>query len=406
MENSEMKKDRKVVINLFAVNVWGVLLLFIAAAVFGFPFYFIWPEELSLGKIFHGWTPHLLCALMLVGIVVHELLHGITWAYYAKNGWKSISFGVKWEWLTPYCHCSEPLSKRAYLIGALIPLLVLGLIPAIISLFIGNMLLLIFGAVFISGAIGDIWVAWLLRKEDSESLFLDHPSEAGFYVLSKEGEECHTTHSDANETIRENTEMQKGRKVVINMLTANVWSFLLFFIAAAVFGIPFGFIWHEELSLGKIFHGWAPLLFCASMLVGFVAHELLHGITWAYYAKNGWKSISFGVKLEWLAAYCHCSEPLSKRAYLMGALMPLLVLGLIPSIISLFIGDVSLLIFGVVFISAAIGDIWLAWLLRKEDSGDLFLDLPSEAGFYVLSKEEVECHMTQSNTNETIRGNS
>ena len=406
MENSEMKKSRKVVINLFAANVWGVLLLFIAAAVFGIPFYFIWHEELSLGKIFHGWTPHLFCALMLAGIVVHELLHGITWAYYAKDGWKSISFGVKWKWLAPYCHCSEPLCKRAYLIGALMPLLVLGLIPAIISLFIGDVLLWIFGVVFISAAIGDIWVAWLLRKEDSGSLFLDHPSEAGFYVLSEEGEECHMTHSDTNETIRENSEMKKGRKVVANLFAVNVWSFLLLFIAAAVFGIPFYFIWHEELSLGKFFHGWTPLLLCALMPLGIVVHELLHGITWAHYAKNGWKSISFGVKWEWLAAYCHCSEPLSKRAFLMGDLMPLLVLGLIPAIISLFIGDVLLLILGVVFISAAIGDIWVAWLLRKEDSGAFILDLPSEAGFYVLTKEEAKCHMTHSDTNETIRENS
>ena len=46
--------------------------------------------------------------LMIIAlIVIHELLHGLTWGCFAKNRWKSIDFGVIWSMLTPLLHlCS------------------------------------------------------------------------------------------------------------------------------------------------------------------------------------------------------------------------------------------------------------------------------------------------------------
>ena len=34
----------------------------------------------------------------------------------------------------------------------------------------------------VGGAI-DIWMTWLLTKENPKSMVLDHPSEAGFYII-------------------------------------------------------------------------------------------------------------------------------------------------------------------------------------------------------------------------------
>ena len=183
MEKFEMTNGRKVTINIVAANVFSIILLIASAIIFTVPFYLIWNKQAFRdGQVNHLWF----FPLFLAGIVAHELLHGIGWSLYAKNGWKSISFGVMWKMLTPYCHCNEPLGKRPYMIGALMPLVVLGIIPAIVSLFIGNMVLLVWGIIFIAAAAGDIWMAWLLHKEDSESTILDHPNEAGFYVFPKE----------------------------------------------------------------------------------------------------------------------------------------------------------------------------------------------------------------------------
>ncbi len=189
MEKFDETKGRKVAINIVSANVFSIVLLIVSGVVFIVPFYLIWGEaDLGSGRSVFGLAGLWLLIAFFAGIVVHELLHGITWACYAKSGWKSISFGVMWKLLTPYCHCNEPMGVKAYLAGALMPLLVLGIIPAVVSLIIGSTVLLGWGILFIAAASGDIWMSWLLTKEDPESTILDHPTEAGFYVFDKEAD--------------------------------------------------------------------------------------------------------------------------------------------------------------------------------------------------------------------------
>ncbi|MEY8433888.1 DUF3267 domain-containing protein [Lachnospiraceae bacterium 48-42] len=64
--------------------------------------------------------------LILCLIIVHELIHGITWAIFAKNHFHAIDFGIVWSTLSPYCTCFEPLKKWQYLLGTAMPTLVLG----------------------------------------------------------------------------------------------------------------------------------------------------------------------------------------------------------------------------------------------------------------------------------------
>jgi len=180
-------KQRKVAINLVSANVFSIVLMIGAAIVFCVPFFLIWGGSFSMSFLFDSpWTPLWVFLGLIVGIVVHELIHGITWSFFAPSGWHSISFGVMWKMLTPYCHCDEPMRRHAYLWGAMMPCIVLGIIPAIVSLFTGSVLLLLWGIFFIAAAAGDIWMSWLLLKEKPNCLVLDHPSEAGFYVYDEE----------------------------------------------------------------------------------------------------------------------------------------------------------------------------------------------------------------------------
>ena len=177
---------KKVAIDIVKANVFAVVILAVSAIMFLVPFFYIWqgtPMERLIGTS-AGWG--IFFVGMVVGIVVHELIHGLTWACFAKSGWKSISFGVIWKLLTPYCHCNEPMRIPGYMWGAMMPCIVLGVIPAVLSLFVGNLILLAFGVFFIAAAAGDIWMTWLLTKENPKSLVLDHPTEAGFYIIDEE----------------------------------------------------------------------------------------------------------------------------------------------------------------------------------------------------------------------------
>ncbi len=187
--NEFEEKGRKVTINLVKANIFSVVILAVSSIVLLIPFFFIWedtPTENLVGSPIE-WI--VFFVTLFIGIVVHELLHGITWAHYAKSGWKSISFGVIWKMLAPYCHCDEPMHIQGYMMGAMMPCIILGIVPSIIAIVIGSLPLLLWGIIFIGAAAGDIWTAWLLTKEDHDSLVLDHPTEAGFYIFDKEEKE-------------------------------------------------------------------------------------------------------------------------------------------------------------------------------------------------------------------------
>ncbi|MDI3526215.1 MAG: hypothetical protein PWR03_398 [Tenuifilum sp.] len=117
---------------------------------------------------------------LLVLIVIHEGLHGITWAFFAKTGLKSISFGIKWAYLTPYCHCNEPLKRKQYILGGIMPGLVTGIIPLIVSYINANGWLLLVSVFLIATAGGDFLVLFRTLKYPSTYIFFDHPTEIGF----------------------------------------------------------------------------------------------------------------------------------------------------------------------------------------------------------------------------------
>jgi len=126
----------------------------------------------------------------IISIPIHELLHGLGWMLFCKNGKKSISFGVIWKYLTPYCHCSEPLSIGRYCFGTLVPCMILGLIPAIAALFSGSVVLLAVGVFNILAAGGDLTIVCMLIKYIGKKvLILDHPSECGCAVFIPEKSE-------------------------------------------------------------------------------------------------------------------------------------------------------------------------------------------------------------------------
>lgn len=120
---------------------------------------------------------------IVVCLVVHELIHGITWIILTHTGFRHLSFGFMTG--AVYCHIDVPMVKRHYVIGALMPLLLVGIVPWIAGIAAGSLLWMIIGAIMIGGAAGDIMIVWVIRKESPSTLVYDHPKEAGCYVYHK-----------------------------------------------------------------------------------------------------------------------------------------------------------------------------------------------------------------------------
>lgn len=146
--------------------------------------------QFALFTSFHGvqgteptWGVMPLIAVIVLGIVVHELIHAVTWMAFGKKDSSAVKFGFQWKTITPYAHLKEPVEINAYRLGAFMPGFVLGVMPFILSLLLADGNLFWFSLVHASAAGGDFLILWLLRGVKTGSLVEDHPTNAGCYVL-------------------------------------------------------------------------------------------------------------------------------------------------------------------------------------------------------------------------------
>jgi len=96
-----------------------LLFVFLYSVVWGIENFFEGLER------FFDWVSFL--PAILIGVLVHEGIHGLTWLWLGKIPKENIKFGVKS--LTPYTHCDVPLPARVYRAGAIMPAVVQGLLP-------------------------------------------------------------------------------------------------------------------------------------------------------------------------------------------------------------------------------------------------------------------------------------
>jgi hypothetical protein len=129
------------------------------------------------------WSIVLLIVAVLLGIVLHELIHALGWMIFGGKPLSAIKFGVQWQSLTPYAHLKEPVEVNAYRLGAFLPGFILGILTYILSLLLGHGDLFWFSLVHTSAAGGDWLILWLIRHVKPGTQVEDHPSNAGCYVL-------------------------------------------------------------------------------------------------------------------------------------------------------------------------------------------------------------------------------
>ena len=166
--------------NIFAIG------LMVAALVIGLVLFFLAndPESVAIRRV----NPLLWMLAFAVLIVVHELIHGVSWAIFTEHHFGDIAFGFMKQYLTPYCACAVPLSKGQYIFGALMPLLLVGIMPMIIGILSGSFFWLLIGAALVAGAGGDIQIVGNILRYKSEAddiLYIDHPTQAGGVIFER-----------------------------------------------------------------------------------------------------------------------------------------------------------------------------------------------------------------------------
>lgn len=171
-----------VTISLWRANMYGIAFALLTGIVFWYPFISVWSWN-YITLQFHSFPSVLFLSSLLALILVHEVLHGMGFYFFGNVQRTHIRFGFQWKSFTPYAHCSEPMRSRAYRIALLLPMLLLGIIPSIISLILGNVFLAALGFIMIAAAGGDAAILLSIRKIAPDVLVLDHPKRAGCLIV-------------------------------------------------------------------------------------------------------------------------------------------------------------------------------------------------------------------------------
>ena len=173
--------------DLIKPNIIGPLLGLLLSLPFIICFYIFNKNSFEIGENYFR-NNTIFIVLLFIFIFIHELIHGLTWSLFTENKFKDIEFGFILKSLNPYCTCKTPLKENEYITGLIMPCVVLGIIPCIISLINKNTWYLYMGVVMILSAGGDLFILKMIleNRNNKKSLYLDHPTDIGVVKFEKE----------------------------------------------------------------------------------------------------------------------------------------------------------------------------------------------------------------------------
>ena len=135
-----------------------------------FEAYYEFPTFWSVGSI-------------MLGVVAHELLHGVGFRYFAGVSWRDIRFGVHVKYLVPYASSHVPMTVEAYRGVTVLPGIVTGILPLLVGLATGSLAWTAFGAILLGGAGGDALILWYIRHLPRGTIVRDSQSLIGCEVV-------------------------------------------------------------------------------------------------------------------------------------------------------------------------------------------------------------------------------
>ena len=173
-------KETAYIMNGFSSNSKAVLYVFPIAIMY------LMTSVYFKGAFFEGSFINFIIVILLLMIStpIHEYLHGLGWAIFCKDKFKSISINLSFGFRDDYCHCREELSSMQYIFGTILPFIVLSIVPLFISIFIPSNTLFLFAFSSLFSCSADIYNIIKALKH-RQGTVLDYPTDTGFVIFEK-----------------------------------------------------------------------------------------------------------------------------------------------------------------------------------------------------------------------------
>ena len=143
---------------------------------------FIFIALFGMGVASAAWTTALL-SLVIGGMILHEMLHVWGFRLFGRVPDTAVRLGFNWRAFAPFAHVSVPVTAAAYRQAALLPGVVLGVLPAAAGMAVGSGLVVAFAVIMQVAALGDVLIVWQLRDVGPDEYVSDHPSRIGCEIV-------------------------------------------------------------------------------------------------------------------------------------------------------------------------------------------------------------------------------
>lgn len=129
------------------------------------------------------WVPTVFLSFAIIGIALHEFIHALFFSFFLPSRFQGIKFGFDDQHGIPFVHIREPISVLGFRIGAIMPLILLGVIPIVVGMYYGSISLTLFGALFTISASGDLLLIAKSRGIPPDQRIKDLPDKIGFEIV-------------------------------------------------------------------------------------------------------------------------------------------------------------------------------------------------------------------------------
>lgn len=172
----ENKKNRFIVkLNIYAILI--VVILFIPTLkLFG-------SFEMDINGLGSTIVFFVFIFSFLVYVVVHELLHGISFVLFGKVKIKELKFGVIWKSGMAYCISTVPVKIGAARISLMMPVYAVCIPLYILGILMDSFGISLLAILFLSGSIADFYYMWASRKASKDYyMFEEMPTVKGYEI--------------------------------------------------------------------------------------------------------------------------------------------------------------------------------------------------------------------------------
>ena len=121
-------------------------------------------------------------------------------------------------------------------------------------------------------------------------------------------------------------------------------------------------------------------------ILGFILHEIIHGVVWSISSEGGYKSVAFGYDPNYLKPFCNPTEVITMKQYRIGKALPL-ISAILILLISIILCSFHLMIASLLLTGLCGVDLVILMMIIKEKNTALVINSEYDYGCIVLEEK-------------------